>query len=174
MYATASKYADLYKALKGGSSNYGIVTRFDVSAYPDAGGWGGQLLLSIDSNATREKILDAIVDFHVSGALDKKAGVIASFIRWPERGLNAFLGNVFYAQSVAGGGPPAALAGILAVTGTAGLGNKTLGEIVAITGAGTAMGTARYIYETKLPLQNSIRKSHAHYHINVQKHLPRG
>lgn len=99
----------------------------------------------MDSNATREKMLDAIVDFHVHGAADKKAGVIASFVKWPEMGLDAFLGNVFYAQTVpADAPPPAALAGLLAVTGTAGLGDKTLGEIVVATGAGATKGTSRY------------------------------
>lgn len=129
--------------MKGGSSNFGIATRFDVSAYPNAGGWGGQLLYAIDSNATRERMLDAIADFHLNGASDKKIGLIASFLNWPERGLNAFLGNVFYSQPVPANSTPEALASILAVTGKADLGDKTLGEVVAGTGVGATKGTGR-------------------------------
>lgn len=115
----------------------------------------------MDSSATREKMLDAIADFHVSGATDKKAGVIASFVKWPEMGIDAFLGNIFYAQTVpAGAPPPAAVAGLLAVTGAAGLGTKTLGEIVVSTGAGATKGTSRYIYIQQ-------KKTHTHTHTEI-------
>lgn len=39
--ANASSNADLFKALKGGSGNFGIVTRFDMQAFSTTGIWGG-------------------------------------------------------------------------------------------------------------------------------------
>jgi hypothetical protein len=58
--ANASHYADLWRALKGGSSNFGIVTRLDINTFPA-------------NNATLERrttepehtdqFIDAIVDF---------------------------------------------------------------------------------------------------------------
>ncbi|KAL9050649.1 MAG: hypothetical protein Q9162_006508 [Coniocarpon cinnabarinum] len=41
--ASASENSDLWKALKGGSSNFGIVTRFIVNTFPAPKVWGGYL-----------------------------------------------------------------------------------------------------------------------------------
>lgn len=35
--------SDLFEALKGGSNNFGIITRFDLQIYPDHGLWGGHI-----------------------------------------------------------------------------------------------------------------------------------
>lgn len=43
VYATADSYRDLWLALKGGSNNFGIVTRFDVPTWPMWKLWGGAL-----------------------------------------------------------------------------------------------------------------------------------
>lgn len=39
--ANAHENADLFMALKGGSNNFGIVTRFDLQTYPQGNFWGG-------------------------------------------------------------------------------------------------------------------------------------
>ena len=36
-----SSYSDLFKALKGGSNNFGIVTRFDIKSFESGPFWGG-------------------------------------------------------------------------------------------------------------------------------------
>ncbi|KAH8704422.1 hypothetical protein GQ44DRAFT_664060 [Phaeosphaeriaceae sp. PMI808] len=41
--ANATSRPDLYTALKGGQSNFGIVTRFDLKAYPATKIWGGRI-----------------------------------------------------------------------------------------------------------------------------------
>ncbi|KAI4253055.1 MAG: hypothetical protein L6R42_007718 [Xanthoria sp. 1 TBL-2021] len=41
VYATADSYKDLWLSLKGGSNNFGIVTRFDVATFPQGLMWGG-------------------------------------------------------------------------------------------------------------------------------------
>ncbi|KAK1524554.1 FAD binding domain-containing protein [Colletotrichum paranaense] len=48
--ANAGENPDLFKALKGGSSNFGIVTRFDMQTFPAAHGglYGGLLFMSYD------------------------------------------------------------------------------------------------------------------------------
>lgn len=38
-YVTEASHPDLWLALKGGSNNYGIITRFDVPAFPSDGMW---------------------------------------------------------------------------------------------------------------------------------------
>lgn len=39
--AKAWQNPDLFVALKGGSNNFGIVTRFDLQIYPQGDFWGG-------------------------------------------------------------------------------------------------------------------------------------
>lgn len=43
VYATAGSYSDLWLALKGGSNNFGIVTRIDVPTWSLGQMWGGGL-----------------------------------------------------------------------------------------------------------------------------------
>ena len=38
--ANATQNIDLYKALKGGSNNFGIVTRLDMRLFPQGKFWG--------------------------------------------------------------------------------------------------------------------------------------
>ena len=42
--ANPTTNADLFKALKGGSNNFGIVTRFDLRVVPQGLGWGGTVV----------------------------------------------------------------------------------------------------------------------------------
>ena len=41
VYATKDSQSDLFWALKGGSSNFGIVTRFDMETFPSNKVWAG-------------------------------------------------------------------------------------------------------------------------------------
>ena len=47
--ANQDQHVDLWIALKGGSSNFGIVTRFDIRTFPQADFYGGILVTSIAS-----------------------------------------------------------------------------------------------------------------------------
>ncbi|RMJ01568.1 hypothetical protein CDV36_015690 [Fusarium kuroshium] len=58
--ANATSNEDLYRALKGGGSNFGIVTRFDLEAFPAKDLYGGSR--TITTNYTDE-ILNAVVSF---------------------------------------------------------------------------------------------------------------
>ncbi|KAH6972577.1 hypothetical protein EDB80DRAFT_743731 [Ilyonectria destructans] len=58
--ANAKENSDLFKALKGGSANFGIVTRFDMQAFDASLLWGG--LVTYDKNTTDEHI-DAYHDW---------------------------------------------------------------------------------------------------------------
>ncbi|THC87606.1 hypothetical protein EYZ11_012949 [Aspergillus tanneri] len=46
IYASASSNYDLWLALKGGSNNFGIVTRFDLATFPQGLMWGGMILFN--------------------------------------------------------------------------------------------------------------------------------
>lgn len=46
IYADKDHHPDLFVALKGGSSNFGIVTRFDLETFPATPIWGGAAMYS--------------------------------------------------------------------------------------------------------------------------------
>ncbi|KAI9711453.1 MAG: hypothetical protein M1828_001911 [Chrysothrix sp. TS-e1954] len=50
----------LYKALKGGNNNFGIVTRFDAKTFPQGNLWAGQVVYP---NTTRTQQLEALYYF---------------------------------------------------------------------------------------------------------------
>ncbi|KAK2598312.1 hypothetical protein N8I77_011735 [Diaporthe amygdali] len=60
IYVTNYTHADLFKALKGGGSNFGIVTRFDLSAFHAPKLWGGAV--SYNKTAGPE-LINSMVDF---------------------------------------------------------------------------------------------------------------
>lgn len=57
---TPSAFPDLYWALRGGGSNFGIVTNFKLNAFPLGKMWGGQRIYTENNFAA---ILDAIYGF---------------------------------------------------------------------------------------------------------------
>ncbi|KAI9039670.1 FAD-binding oxidoreductase [Aspergillus affinis] len=59
---TANRHinTDLFKALKGGSSNFGIVTRFEVAAFPSQNLWGGNVIHDYNPSTLQQYIPAAI------------------------------------------------------------------------------------------------------------------
>ncbi|KAL3440519.1 hypothetical protein BJX65DRAFT_316437 [Aspergillus insuetus] len=58
--ANADENVDLFKALKGGSSNFGIVTKYDVKTIDSPDMWGG---LVVFDNSTTDQQIPALVKF---------------------------------------------------------------------------------------------------------------
>lgn len=58
--ASASKNADLWKALKGGSNNFGIITQFTARSFPSSRIWSGFLYLP---SFQASKVLEAFHEF---------------------------------------------------------------------------------------------------------------
>lgn len=58
--ANATSRSDLFAALKGGQNNFGVVTRFDLTAYPTTKIWGGRTVYG--PNATTD-LFSAYTDF---------------------------------------------------------------------------------------------------------------
>jgi len=52
--ASSESEPNLYRALRGGGSNFGIITAFELEAYPYSGMWGGRTM--IDSIHARQAI----------------------------------------------------------------------------------------------------------------------
>ncbi|KAL1955951.1 hypothetical protein VTO42DRAFT_7936 [Malbranchea cinnamomea] len=71
-------YPDLYWALRGGGNNFGIVTMFDLAAYPTGKLWAGSRAYLVD-DVTKRSVLDAVVKFGDEWPSDPKAAMICNF-----------------------------------------------------------------------------------------------
>jgi FAD/FMN-containing dehydrogenase len=72
--ANAKDHSDLWLALRGGSNNFGIVTRYDLITVPYQNMWGGMILYADDASPT---LLSA---FHTLNTnYDEYAALILSF-----------------------------------------------------------------------------------------------
>ncbi|KAK6083262.1 FAD binding domain-containing protein [Seiridium cupressi] len=72
IYASASENEDLWLALKGGSNNFGIITRYDLATYPLYLMWGGTTLLDYNPEVL-EAEAQAFSDFMLPENLDDAA-----------------------------------------------------------------------------------------------------
>lgn len=150
--ANAAENDDLFQALKGGSGNFGLITRFDMYTieFPDAANpdiWGG--ILQYDLSAGDE-LLDAMVTFNDNAAIDQNTTSIMYWAYLPGLGmiLNVALENTVGTEN------PAAADRYLNVSGitTNTLRKDELTVITAELGAGQPAGL-RNIWFTLL-IQN--------------------
>lgn len=65
--ANATTNPDLFRVLKGGGNNFGIVTRFDMATFEAKNIWDGNMIVSKDQT---DAVIDAFVDF--TAALKEK------------------------------------------------------------------------------------------------------
>ncbi|KAH7395381.1 FAD binding domain-containing protein [Phaeosphaeria sp. MPI-PUGE-AT-0046c] len=65
--ANATSRSDLFTALKGGQNNFGIVTRFDLKAYPATNIWGGRIVYAPSAAGD---LLTAFTNFMTAATLD--------------------------------------------------------------------------------------------------------
>lgn len=76
--ANVTNNADLWKALKGGSSNFGIVTRFDVQAFEAGNIYGGLVVHPLN---TTSQVITAFSNF-VDNIVNYQVGSSFSFWSW--------------------------------------------------------------------------------------------
>ncbi|KAL1850825.1 hypothetical protein Plec18170_006661 [Paecilomyces lecythidis] len=75
---------DLFRALKGGSNNFGIVTKFDYAAFESIGLWGG--VIAHDKSTTAQQA-PALVNFTNHVEKDPYASLITSWHYSSARGV---------------------------------------------------------------------------------------
>jgi len=89
--APNNQYADLFKVLRGGGSNFGIVTRIDLETFNLPLGWAsiGGAPLNVDpSGALKTNFLDAVYNYAKTGqSANPDTGVIAVITSAPSQGL---------------------------------------------------------------------------------------
>ncbi|KAK5132818.1 hypothetical protein LTR08_008619 [Meristemomyces frigidus] len=80
VHANRTSHSDLFTALKGGSSNFGIVTRFDIAAFDQGRIWGGGIINPATAGAA-DQVLSALSNFTTNNHDDPLAtfGTIFSY-----------------------------------------------------------------------------------------------
>ncbi|KAF2751575.1 putative oxidoreductase [Sporormia fimetaria CBS 119925] len=99
--ASSNRNSDLYKALKGGSNNFGIVTRFDAKLFPQKAFWGGSIAQPI---TVKDDVISFFTNFTSSSNFDPYAGLISDFA-WLA-GIPSIIHQVAYTDSEATWPPP--------------------------------------------------------------------
>lgn len=96
--ANATSHPSLFAALKGGSNNFGIVTRFDLKTFPQSDLWGGAIINGIDS---RDDIFSAFVELNAKGdEYDEYASVINAFCYISASKQWVIVNNLVYTDAV--------------------------------------------------------------------------
>lgn len=72
-----ASYPDVFRALRGGGNNFGIVTRFDLATFPHGKMWGG-MSQSLDSS--KDALLSALVSLNERQAEDPDCAAIVSYL----------------------------------------------------------------------------------------------
>jgi FAD/FMN-containing dehydrogenase len=76
IHANAESHPDLYRALKGGGSNFGIVTRFDLATHPLI---NIQYTINIYNPSDYANIIDATAYVQKAMEMDPKIGLFTNF-----------------------------------------------------------------------------------------------
>ena len=96
--ANAKENADLWVALKGGSSNFGIVTRFDIRTFAQGDMWGGIIRYNI---STALQQLQAFTSFTGAEHFDEYAEVIQTYVFLGDRDLYIIVNSLEYTKPAA-------------------------------------------------------------------------
>ncbi|KAM0449678.1 hypothetical protein ACHAO4_007343 [Trichoderma viride] len=96
----SSPYSDLYWALRGGGNNFGIVTRFDLAAYPQGDLWAGSDTF-LYTNETAAAINDAFYYLGINAPSDPYAQVIIAYAYAQSEDLFVIASDLQYAKPVA-------------------------------------------------------------------------
>ena len=96
MQANDKTNRDLFIALKGGSNNFGVVTRFDLPTFKQGQMWGGGIYYS---PSVYPQLVQAFSDFAASSSPDELAHIIVA-TSW-SAGAETGVSNIYYARPVA-------------------------------------------------------------------------
>ena len=94
--ANSTANPDLWWALKGGSSNFGIVAKFNLKTFPQGNLWGGMNVHPIES---RQENIDAFVTTNAVSERDEYASVICNFYYTQESKLWGISNNLVYTKA---------------------------------------------------------------------------
>ncbi|KAL9636720.1 MAG: hypothetical protein Q9204_002144 [Flavoplaca sp. TL-2023a] len=94
--ANARTNQDLFLALKGGSNNFGIVTRFDLPTFKQGQMWGGAIYYN---PSVYPQLVQAFSDFTATSTPDEQAHILIA-TSW-SAGAETGVSNIYHASPVA-------------------------------------------------------------------------
>lgn len=136
--ANSTSHDDLYRALKGGSSNFGIVTRFDLNTLPNTPLWGG--IRMYDYNLYADVALETIVDFANADESQGDNALIVLIVTSGDTTIS-LLTNPVNTQGVTDAPSFAKLSALPALTDSTKI--RTVGDL---TGSGGTPAGLRFVY----------------------------
>lgn len=101
--ANKTSNSDLWKALKGGSGNFGIVTRFDMQAFSTNGIWGG---MRASNRTYGDQLIDELVKFGNSSSDHPEDAFLINFTYNPSSFTEVVISHVIV-DTYAAVDPPA-------------------------------------------------------------------
>ncbi|KAL7911482.1 hypothetical protein GGI35DRAFT_477200 [Trichoderma velutinum] len=99
VYASASSYSDLWLALKGGSNNFGIITRFDIATFQQTKMLGGIIAYNY-SQSVVEAHAEAFSNLMLPQNFDD-AAMLSIIIGYQNPGGFSIADSLFYVEPVA-------------------------------------------------------------------------
>ncbi|KAL9578404.1 MAG: hypothetical protein Q9212_005735 [Teloschistes hypoglaucus] len=94
--ANAVDNPDLWSALKGGSNNFGVVTRFDLRTFPQGKIWGGTIYNTIDTVPAQVKAFASFnnaTDYDTNAAMINTYGYLGQIGAWSVANLLVYTEN---------------------------------------------------------------------------------
>ncbi|KAL8626231.1 hypothetical protein Q9189_008083 [Teloschistes chrysophthalmus] len=94
--ANAVDNPDLWSALKGGSNNFGVVTRFDLRTFPQGKIWGGTIYNTIDTVPAQVKAFATFnnaTDYDTNAAMINTYGYLGQIGAWSVANLLVYTEN---------------------------------------------------------------------------------
>lgn len=107
--ASPSEQEDLFRALKGGGNNFGIVTRFTIKTFPNSKIWGGMSFKPVE---VLPEAAAALVDFTAHASEDQDSTMLLLAANIPNHGG---MGVVTLAYNAAGKENPPAFKGCMSL-----------------------------------------------------------
>lgn len=112
MNANQTSHPDLFRALKGGANNFGVVTRFDLATFPQGDIAAGLVFNDISQ---RGAVLKAFTDITTAAEFDVYASLVTSLVFTSTTKAWTIINIVAYTKPVT---QPAVFADLLAVPST--------------------------------------------------------
>ncbi|KAI3324251.1 FAD-binding domain-containing protein [Xylariaceae sp. AK1471] len=97
--ANATSNSRLFRALKGGQSNFGVVTRFDLITHPQSKFWGGAIQYPASADAAQLSVFTAFK----MDPYDPFVGSEQTFVYFGSQNTFSSTNNIFYTKSAANG-----------------------------------------------------------------------
>lgn len=99
VYASASSHSDLWLALKGGSNNFGIITRFDIATFPQTEMLGGIVAYNYTPSIVQAHA-EAFSNLMLPQNFDD-AAMLSIIIGYQSPGVFSIADSLFYVDPVA-------------------------------------------------------------------------